>query len=87
MCNYEIDDVATRNNTDEQNIVHFQSKSLTMTSAAATAAPTTPFSNVKYLSNKSRNNVIVGSPKPFDVTSIVIVNADTSSNSNLLNIF
>lgn len=93
MCNYKFDDMVTRNNIDEHNVVHLQSEGSTITTMTA-SAPSTPCSNAKYLNladNKRRNshtcrsNAIIESP--FDVSSIVIANAAPSSNSNLLNIF
>lgn len=94
MCNYKSDDEVTRNNIDEHNVVHLQSKGSSVSALAA--SPSAPNSNVKYLNladNKCRNshtcksNAIKESPATFDVTSIVIVNTAPSSNSNLLNIF
>ena len=91
MCNYKADDEVTRNNIDEHNVMHLQSRGSSVSTLAA-ASSSAPCSNVKYLnladsncrnSHTCKSNAIKESPSPFDVTSIVIDNTAPSSNSNL----
>lgn len=87
MCKY--DDEMTRKFNDEHNVMHLQSKGMSIASAAAPTAHAS-CSNVKYLNladNKCRNSRMCqsSSTDPTASSPIVIVNA--TSHSNLLNFF